>query len=182
MNDKNNNQFCEELDARTRSALRHADEDENDYLLSLVRLDDIEENSGLTPLPAGFYKAEITNGKLGYSGYAKYLQLTFTVIDGVQTGDSATVRLFLWEDAQELAMPCKAIFKRIRRCCGLPTEIAGTIADLLGKQLCIRTSLRTNYQGRVHARINSYYPLSAASRMQEAASIAYAPAHNGRLW
>lgn len=182
MNDNRTNQFQEELDERTRNALHHFGENENDYLLSRVRLDDVEENSGLTPLPAGFYKSEITDSKFGYNGYAKYLQLTFTVIDGVQTGDSATVRLYLWEDAKEMETPCKAIFKRIRRCCELPTETAGTTRDLIGKKLCIRTTLRTNYQGRVHARVVGYYPLSAAPRIQKAEYTVFEPAHNGRLW
>lgn len=155
-----------------------------DVPLNSIRLDDVEEYGGkFTPLPAGTYDVVISQSKEGETKKgAKYLQITFKVTSGLQTGDTTSTFLYIYGGNPTGIATGKSILKRIRTICGLQTQTAGEPEELIGHQLRIKTSVRPNWQGELQSYVDFYYSPVQAAPQQQTGYRAYEPPLNGRLW
>ena len=155
-----------------------------DVPLNSIRPDDVEEYGGkFTPLPAGTYDVVISQSKEGETKRgAKYLQITFKVTTGLQTGDTTSTFLYIYGGNPTGIATGKSILKRIRTICGLQTQTAGEPEELIGHQLRIKTSVRPNWQGEPQSYVDYYYSPVQAAPQQQTGYRAYEPPLNGRLW
>lgn len=157
---------------------------QQDVPLNSIRLDDVEEYGGkFTPLPAGTYDVVISQSREGETKKgAKYLQITFKVTTGLQTGDTTSTFLYIYGGNPNGVATGKSILKRIRTICGLQTQTAGEPEELVGHQLRIKTSVKPNWQGEPQSYVDFYYPPAPAAAPQQSGYRAYEPPLNGRLW
>ena len=131
---------------------------------STINFNEIAD-ANFAPLPAGTYKAVITEAieKQTKAGTGSYLSLTIEVIDGEHKGKKVFDNLNLNNPNQTAVQIAQQTLKSIIVAIG--KQSVSTEADLLNIPLAIKTSIRKSAEYGDKAEVKAYLPLSKAPAM-----------------